>query len=87
MITAALASLAVWCAIPASPVGRQRALFDVPRPSRRPSPALVAAAVTPVAALMLLGWPLGVLLGIALSPAAHGVVSRLESAAARERTA
>lgn len=87
MITAVMVSLAVWFAVPASAVGRQRALFDVPRPSRRPRPATVAALVTPVATLMLLGWPFGVLLGIALSPAAHGVVSRLESAAARERNA
>jgi Flp pilus assembly protein TadB len=87
MITAVLASLAVWCAIPASPVSRQRVLFTAPRTSRRLSPAIVAAAATPVAALMLLGWPLGPMLGLGLSPVAHAFISRLESAASRERNA
>lgn len=87
MIAAILTTLAVWCAIPASPVSRQRALFDPPQLSSRPNPAAVAAVVTPVAALMLFGWPFGVVLGLALSPAAHGAVSRLESTASRERNA
>lgn len=87
MISAVLTTLAVWCAIPASPVARHRGLFSMPRPSHRPSPAILAAVVTPLASLMLLGWPFGAVLGIALSPVAHGVVSRLESAASRERTA
>ena len=87
MIAAILASLAVWYAIPTSPVTRQRALFSEPRPSRRPDPAALAAAGAPVAALLLLGWPFGVVVGAALAPIAYGAVGRLESAASRERAA
>ncbi len=87
MIAAILASLAVWCAIPASPVIRQRALFAAPRSSRRPAPAAMAAVAAPVSAVLLLGWPFGAVVGAALAPIAYGAVGRLESAASRERGA
>lgn len=86
MIVAAMTSLAVWWAIPGSPIARQRALFAAPRSSRRPNPAVLAAVGAPIAALVLLGWPFGLVLGLALSPVAHASVSRLESAASRERS-
>lgn len=85
MIAAMLAALAVWCLIPARPVARQRALFEASRPSRRPDPAVLAAAAVPIAALVLLGWPSGAAIGVALGPVAYGAVGRLESAASRER--
>lgn len=87
MIAAILGSLAIWCAIPASPVIRQRALFSEPRPSHRPDPAVLAAIGAPVAALLLLGWPFGAAVGAALAPAAYRAVGRLESASSRERGA
>ena len=87
MIAATLLALAVWCAIPSSPVARQRALFAAPRHARRPDLAVVAAVAAPLAALLLLGWPTGALIGIAISPIAHGAVGRLESAASRQRSA
>ncbi|MDR7085735.1 hypothetical protein J2X11_000574 [Aeromicrobium panaciterrae] len=59
----------------------------MPRPSHRPKPAVLAAAATPLLALMVLGWPVGAVLGLGLSPVAHTFVSRLESAATRERNA
>ncbi len=87
MIVALLASLAIWCAIPASPAVRQRALFGESRPSHRPAPAVLAAFGAPFAALVLLGWPFGAVVGAALAPAAYGAVGRLESAASRQRGA
>lgn len=87
MTAAVLSALAVWCAIPSSAVARQRALFAAPRRSRRPAPAVLAAIGVPVAALVLLGWPSGAAIGIALGPVAYGAVGRLESAASRERNA
>lgn len=87
MITAFLTSLSIWCAIPARPMSRHRTLFAPPRPSRRPNPATLAAVGAPIASMVLLGWPFGALIGMALSPVAHGIVSRLESAATRERSA
>ncbi len=85
MIAALLSALAVWVAVPSSAVSRQRALFAAPRPTRRPAPASFAAIAVPVAGLLLLGWPSGAVVGVALGPVAYAAVGRLESAASRER--
>lgn len=87
MIAALFAATSVWCVIPASPMARLRALFTVARSSRRPAPALLAAVAAPIAAVVVLGWPSGALIGIALAPVAHAAAGRLESAASRERSA
>lgn len=87
MTAALLAGLAVWCAMLPSTTRRVRALFVAARDTRRPDPAALAAVAVPMGALVLLGWPVGLLAGLALAPVAHAAVSRLESAAARERSA
>lgn len=87
MLTAALAALAVWCSIPRSASARHRELFCDQVPRRRVDPALAAAAMVPIAALVVLGWPVGPLVALVAAPMAHRAVSRLESAAARRRAA
>lgn len=87
MIPAALAGLAVWCAIPVSTIGRQRVLFGGRETIRRMDTALVAAVLTPVAATVVLGLPLGPLIGVGLAPVVHRSMSRLETATARRRSA
>ena len=87
MIPAVLAGLAVWCVIPVSTVRRQRALFGGRETIRRMDTALVAAVLTPVAAIVVLGLPLGPLIGVGLAPVVHRSMSRLETATARRRSA
>lgn len=87
MISAVLAGLAVLCLVPASTAARQRALFGGRDATDRADPALVAALMTPVAATVVLGLPLGPLVGIGLAPVVHRSMSRLETAAARRRSA
>jgi pilus assembly protein TadC len=82
-----MAGLAVWCFVPASTVVRQRALFGGREARSRMNTALVAALLTPVAAIVVLGLPLGPLIGLGLAPVVHRSMSRLESAAARHRSA
>ncbi len=87
MIPATLAALAVWCAVPVSTAARQRALFGGHEAPRRLDTALVAAVLTPVATTVVLGMPLGPLIGVGLAPVVHRSMSRLETAAARRRSA
>ena len=54
MITAVLAGVAVWCFVPGSPAARQRALFGGREAPTRMNTALVAALLTPVAAIVVL---------------------------------
>ena len=87
MITAVLAGVAVWCFVPGTSAARQRALFGGRDAPTRMNTALVAALLTPVAAIVVLGIPLGPLIGAGLAPVVHRSMSRLESAAARRRSA
>jgi pilus assembly protein TadC len=87
VIPALLAALAMWCFVPASTSGRHRALFGERDAPSRIDTALVAAVLTPVAAVVVLGLPLGPLIGLGLAPVVHRSMSRLETAAARRRSA
>lgn len=87
MIAAVLAGLAVWCFVPASSAARQRALFGGAQAPGHVDTALVAALLTPVAATVVLGLPLGPLIGLGLGPIVHRSMHRLETAAARRRSA
>ena len=87
MIPAVLAGLAVWCFVPAATTGRQRALFGGRDGPARPDLALVAALLAPVAAFVVLGLPLGPLIGLSVAPLVHRSMNRLETAAARRRSA
>jgi Flp pilus assembly protein TadB len=79
--------MAVWCFVPALTTDRQRAIFGGRDDPSRADPALVAALLTPVAATLVMGLPLGPLLGLGLAPVVHRSMSRLETAAARRRAA
>jgi Flp pilus assembly protein TadB len=85
MTPALLAALAVWCAVPPSARPRARRLLVAPDPPRRADPAVAAAVLVPVAAIVLLGVVWGAVLGAALAPVAHRWVGRLESSVSRRR--
>ena len=91
MIAALCAAAAVWWLVPVSPRTRARRVLR-PAPGRtagasRADPALVAALLMPVAAVVLLGPLTGAVVGCVLAPVAHRVVGRLESTASRRRAA
>jgi hypothetical protein len=87
MTSALLAAIAVWCAVPGAPHARARRILTDPAAPRRPDVALVAALLTPVAAVVLRGVRWGIVVGAALAPVVHRAVGRLESTAARRRAA
>lgn len=87
MTPAVLAAIAAWCAVPASPHGRARRVLMDPVAPRHLDVALAAAALTPVAAVVVLGPVWGLVVGAALAPVVHRAVGRLESTAARRRAA
>lgn len=85
MIAALLAAAAAWCALPDGARRRARDLWVEPRSSARPDPGVVAALLTPVAGLVVLGWPVGLVIGLLAAPAVRAAVGRLESGASRRR--
>ncbi|MCW2831887.1 MAG: hypothetical protein JWP31_2579 [Aeromicrobium sp.] len=87
MTAGLLAAAAVWCWVPEHASVRAHRVFGRATRSRRVDPALVAAALTPLAAVMVLGLPLGLVAGAVLAPMARRFVGRLESAASRQRSA
>jgi Flp pilus assembly protein TadB len=87
MTAAALAAFAVWCGVPASARGRARRVLGDPAVPRRPDVALVAALLAPVAGVVVLGVPTGLVIGVVLAPVVHRAVGRMESTAARRRAA
>ncbi len=87
MIPAALGALAVWLVMPRSASARSRRLFGTERRFVQLDPAIIAALVVPVASLLMLGWPTGVVIGAVAAPLAHRAVGRLESAVGRQRAA
>jgi Flp pilus assembly protein TadB len=87
MTAAMLVGLAVWCAVPAPPTPRCRALFAAAHQSRRLDPGVVAALLVPIGAVVILGVPMGLLVGIGVAPMAHRAVGRLETASSRRRSA
>lgn len=87
MTAAMLVAIAVWFAVPSSARGRARRVLGDPVVVRRPDTALVAAVIVPVAVVVVVGMPWGLVAGAALAPVAHRVVGTLESAGSRRRTA
>lgn len=87
-MAALLAALAVWCAVPPSARPRARRIFLASETGpRRLDAPLVASGLVPVAAIVLLGFVWGLVLGLAVAPVVHRAVGRLESAASRRRAA
>jgi Flp pilus assembly protein TadB len=87
MTAALLAAIATWCAVTPSARGRARRVLGEPGVVRRPDAAVVAAVIVPVATIVVVGAPWGVVVGVALAPVAHRMVGRLESTASRRRAA
>ncbi|MGA8988347.1 type II secretion system F family protein [Aeromicrobium sp.] len=87
MTAGILAALAVWCGVPASSRPRRRAMFGQQSEPRRPNAALLSALISPLAVAMVLGSPMGTILGLALAPLVYRGVGRLESSASRRRAA
>lgn len=87
MTAAVLAALAAWCAVPGSAAPRARRIFQAASAPHRIDPAVAAAALVPIAAVVVLGVVWGLVVGIVLVPVVHRAVGRLESAAARRRAA
>ncbi|MRJ75360.1 type II secretion protein F [Aeromicrobium sp. SMF47] len=85
MTPALLTAAAVWCLVPAAPTRRARLVLGADGPPRTVDLRLVAAAMAPLGAVLLLGVPIGLLAGVALAPVVHRAVGRLESASARAR--
>lgn len=85
MTPAVLAALAMWLVVPRSAAARAKRLFVAEKPAREVDMAMVAAVLVPAAALILLGWPTGVVIGVIAAPMTHRAVGRLESAAGRQR--
>lgn len=87
MTSAVLAALAVWCLMPESAARRTACLIGASRERPRLEIKFVAGGLAPVAAVLLLGPVLGLLIGLALAPVAIRVVQQLESAESRKRAA
>ncbi len=85
MTAALLAAAAVWCLVPVGAGRRARALWAAPRVARRVDPSTLAALITPVAALVVLGWPVGLVIGLLAAPAVRAAAGRLESGVSRRR--
>lgn len=87
MIAALLAAVAVALLVP-SGFGRTRArrMWATQPAAKRPASDLLAAALTPLAALLIVGWPWGLLVGVAAAPVVRDVLRRAESAADRRRS-
>ena len=85
MMSAVLTALAVWFAVARSTAERPREVFGPARHSAHLNLAMIAGAVVPFAAVVLLGWPTGALIGLIGAPLAYRAVGQLGSAVGRQR--
>ena len=81
-----VSALAAWTLAAPRAERRFRRLFVERRVGPTVNPQLVATMLVPVAALLLLGPALGLLVALLVTPAARSLVSGLETAAERRRT-
>jgi len=83
---AVLMAVSVWFAVPPAAHRRAHSLWAPARPTRAsPDPGWLAAACTPVAVVLFLGWPVGLVVGLIAAPVVRSAVGRLETGAARRR--
>lgn len=87
MTPALLVALAVWLVAPVSARPRARRVLLPRTRDQQVDPALVAALLVPVAAVVVLGLVWGLVIGVAVAPWVHRAVGRLESTASRRRAA
>ncbi len=86
MSAAVLVALAVWCSVPPSARPRAHRVLLARRHSPRADPAVLAAVLVPVAAIVVLGVPWGPVVGLLVAPLVHRATGRLESRADRRRS-
>ena len=87
MLVAITAGLSVWCAVPPRADRRCRALYAERRSDSTIEPVLAVTVLVPLAALVVLGPLMGVLVALVATPAARTAVASLETAASRRRRA
>jgi hypothetical protein len=87
MLVAAAAGLSVWLAIPSRADRRFRNLFAQRSPEPSFDPVLGVTMLVPLAAVVVLGPVMGVLVALVVTPAARSVVSGMETAASRRLAA
>jgi len=87
MLVAIAAALSVWCAVPPRADHRCRALFAERRGDPSVDPVVAVTVLVPLAAVVILGPWLGVLVALVATPAARSAVAGLETAASRHRAA
>jgi pilus assembly protein TadC len=87
MLVAIAAGLTVWCLVPPRADRRCRALFASPRDDPSFDPVLGITVLVPLAAVVVLGPVIGVLVALVATPAARSVVSGMDTAASRRREA
>lgn len=80
-----LAGLATWLLLPGW--SRARAASSVASRSRSVDTVTTITLLTPLACLVLLGWPVGVLVALAATPLARTTVTSLQDAGRRRRDA
>jgi pilus assembly protein TadC len=87
MLVAFAAGLSVWCAVPPRADRRCRALFAERRSDTSLDLVLAVTVLVPLAAVLVLGPWMGVLVALVATPAARSAVAGLETAASRLRAA
>jgi pilus assembly protein TadC len=87
MLVAVAAGLSVWLAIPPRSDRRCRNLFAQRSPEPSFDPVLGVTVLVPLAAVVVLGPVMGLLVALVATPAARSVVSGMETSASRRRAA
>jgi Flp pilus assembly protein TadB len=87
LAAAVAAGVAAWCAVPPRADRRYRSLLGAPRAGPTFDPVLAVTLLLPLAAVVVLGPALGVVVAIVGTPAARRMVGGMESTAARRRGA
>ncbi len=87
MLVAIAAGLSVWCAVRPRADRRCRALFAERRGDPSLDPVMAVTVLVPLAAVVVLGPWMGVLVALVATPAARAAVAGLETAASRRRAA
>jgi hypothetical protein len=87
LAAAVAAGAAVWCALPPRADRRFRSLLGAQHTGPTLDPVLAVTILLPLAAVVVLGPALGVVVAIVGTPAARRLVGGMESTASRRRTA
>ncbi len=87
MLVAVATGLSVWLAIPPRAYQRCRSLYAQPSPEPSFDPVLGITLLVPLAAVVVLGPVMGLLVALVATPAARSVVGGMETAASRRLAA